>query len=488
MSDKSFLTVHNVRHGFATNSSSTHSIVYMRGAKLRDVAEQGGFGWDDFTLTGKADKRRYLAAQVYQSLCHTVGSDVALTVAQAWTGAALTPDKHGGIEEYVDHQSVISFPSNFDGKGICREYVEDFAQFLDRDDVAVLGGNDNSDGHPDLDRGDVESAGIRDGLADVSGGFVARKDPSGFWTLFNRANGNKLRVSFGNGGFMEAPTKAVAPELVDVKITNWCDSGCAYCYQNSTTKGKHANKDTLSTLAYALKQLQVFEVALGGGETTAHPDFVAILDSFRWQGIVPNFTTKDLKWLRDKGLAAQILERCGAFAYSAETALAVEMFAEVWKAVGWKKDTGSYPPVEKATIQHVVGTEDEASFKALLLACHEAHLPVTLLGYKTVGRGLMYQPKAFDWVKVVADVVKDKHLRIGIDTVLADTSYQALKDAGVPEWCVTRQEGKFSAYIDAVEGKMGPSSFCKKGEYSKVDLTAGYTAIADRVTKTFQTY
>lgn len=260
------------------------------------------------------------------------------------------------------------------------------------------------------------------------------------------------------------------------------------CYQNSTTKGKHADKNVLASLAYALKQLQVFEVALGGGETTAHPDFVAILDSFRWQGIVPNFTTKDLKWLRDKDKAAQILERCGAFAYSAETALAVEMFAEVWKAVGWKKDTSSYPPVEKATIQHVVGTEDEASFKALLLACHEAHLPVTLLGYKTVGRGLMYQPKAFDWVKVVADVVKGKHLRIGIDTVLADTSYQALMDAGVPDWCVTRREGKFSAYIDAVEGKMGPSSFCKKGEYSKVDLTAGYTAIADRVTKTFQTY
>lgn len=223
-----FLTVHNVRHGFATNSSSTHSIVYMRGAKLNPVPEQGGFGWDHFTLTDKIDKRRYLAAQVYNSLLAS-GSDVALTVAQAWTGAALTPDKHGGVEEYVDHQSVISFPSNFDGKGICREYVEDFARFLDRDDVAVLGGNDNGDDHPDLSRGDVESAGIRDGLADVSGGFVARKDPSGFWTLFNRANGNKLRVSFGNGGFMEAPTKAVAPELVDVKITNWCDSGCDYC-------------------------------------------------------------------------------------------------------------------------------------------------------------------------------------------------------------------------------------------------------------------
>lgn len=488
MDAKSFLTVHNVRHGFATNSSSTHSIVYMRGAKLTPEAEEGGFGWDNFVLTDKADKRRYLAAQVYQSLCHSVGSDVALTVAQAWTGTALTPDSYGGIEESVDHQSVISFPSDFDGKGICREYVEDFARFLDRDDVAVLGGNDNSDGHPALDRGDVESAGIRDGLADVDGRFVARKDPTGFWTLFNRANGNKLRVSFGDGGFLEPPAKAAAPELVDVKITNWCNSGCDYCYQNSTTKGRHANKAHLTTLAYALSKLKVFEVALGGGETTAHPDFEAILDSFKWQGVIPNFTTKDLSWLRDVARANRILERCGAFAYSAETALDVEMFADVWKAVGWKDDKPSYPPVPKATIQHVVGTTDEAGFKALLLACSTRKLPVTLLGYKTVGRGLLYQPKAFDWVSVVRDVVKDKHLRIGIDTVLADTSYQALKDAGVPEWCITRLEGKFSAYIDAVEGKMGPSSFCKKKEYSALNLSAGYPDLSDSITTTFQSY
>lgn len=229
-------------------------------------------------------------------------------------------------------------------------------------------------------------------------------------------------------------------------------------------------------------------MALGGGETTAHPDFESILDSFRWNGIIPNFTTKDLKWLRDKDRAAKILERCGAFAYSAETALAVEMFAEVWKAVGWKKDTSTYPPTEKATIQHVVGTTDEEGFKALLLACHAQHLPVTLLGYKTVGRGLMYQPKAFDWVKVVADLVKDKHLRVGIDTVLADTSYQALMDAGVPDWCVTRYEGKFSAYIDAVEQKMGPSSFCKKSEYNKLTIAGSWLDIADNISKVFQTY
>lgn len=261
MSAKSFLTVHNVRHGFATNSSSTHSIVYMRGAKLSPVPEEGGFGWDNFTLTDKADKRRYLAAQVYQSLCDTVGHDVALTVAQAWTGAALTPGTYTAIEEHVDHQSVITFPSDFDGKGICREYVEDFIRFLDRDDVAILGGNDNSDGHPDLNRGDVESVGIQDGHVEVYGSFVARKDPSGFWTLFNRNNGNKLRVSFGNEGLHEAPTKAAAPELVDVKITNWCNTGCAYCAPAGT-------KIQTPTGAVSIEDIKTGDTVLAFDEST----------------------------------------------------------------------------------------------------------------------------------------------------------------------------------------------------------------------------
>lgn len=485
---RQFLTVHNVREGFATNSSSTHSIVYMRGAKLDPVAPASGFGWDDFTLTDKASKRRYLAAQIYTSICGSVGTDVAMTVAQAWTGESLTRDSYGGIEEYVDHQSVISFPKDFSGTGVCREYVEDLARFLDRDDVAVLGGNDNSDGHPDLGRGDVEDAGVRSGLADVSGSYVARKDPSGYWAMFNRENGNRIRVSFGNGGFLEPPTKAATPELVDVKITDWCNAGCAYCYQGSTTRGKHADKGAISSLAYALRELQVFEVALGGGEPTEHPDFVAILDSFRYSHIVPNFTTKSLSWLNDPSRASKILERCGSFAYSAETALDVERFADVWKAAGWKPNTNSWPPVKKAVVQHVVGTVDEDGFRALLKACGKAGLPVTLLGYKTTGRGLMFQPFKFDWVAALADIVKTDHIRVGIDTVLAEQGYDALKAAGVPDWCMTRQEGKFSAYIDAVEGKMGPSSFCKKNQYSPLDINGGSNNIANDIANTFQTY
>lgn len=482
--------VHNVRHGFATNSSSTHSIVYMRGAKLRSARAADGFGWGKFTLVDKASKRQYLAAQIYNTLSRTAGHDIAMTVAMGWTGATLTPDTRGmGVNEYVDHQSVISLPSDWDGRGINREFVEEFAAFLDRDDVAVLGGNDNGGRHLALSRPDVESAGLREHMeTDGNGSFIARRDDTGFWTLFNRKSGNRMRVSFGDHGFGEAPTRAMTPELSDCKITDWCNAGCPYCYQNSTTKGKHADKGRLASLAYALRDLKVFEVALGGGETTAHPDFIEILNTFRDAGIVPNFTTKDTSWMRDTVKARKILGACGAFAYSANTDMDVYAFADVWKTLEWKDDSGSYPPISKATIQHVVGTTDDAEFRHLLLACVKEELPITLLGYKTVGRGLMYTPTLFDWVSIVADVVKEHHVRIGIDTTLVDTSYASLLAAGVPDWCLTRYEGKFSCYIDAVSGKMGPSSFCADKQYSPLNLGGGYAELVDTIRKTFQTY
>ena len=31
------------------------------------------------------------------------------------------------------------------------------------------------------------------------------------------------------------------PECMDVKITNYCDMGCPYCHENSTTNGLHGD-------------------------------------------------------------------------------------------------------------------------------------------------------------------------------------------------------------------------------------------------------
>lgn len=46
--------------------------------------------------------------------------------------------------------------------------------------------------------------------------------------LFDRATGTKVRFAVGSY------TKASKPELVDIKITDWCDMGCSFCLDPNT--------------------------------------------------------------------------------------------------------------------------------------------------------------------------------------------------------------------------------------------------------------
>ena len=53
--------VQNVRYGFATNSSSSHSLIYVRDEQERpvSVSADGEFGWNMFVLDNVEDKIEY---------------------------------------------------------------------------------------------------------------------------------------------------------------------------------------------------------------------------------------------------------------------------------------------------------------------------------------------------------------------------------------------------------------------------------------------
>lgn len=450
----------NVRLGLATNSSSSHSLIFLpRGTNAEAVDPANGtncYGWDYFQLVTPEAKRDYLATAIFSQLRHEMGDEIAETVARAWVvGTTITEDA------YIDHQSTWTFPRNWDGKGLDREFFDDFEQFIMRDDLIIAGGNDNDDEAPQATYlPGTRSLGRVLPVESYRDPYVARKDGD-YWTLFNRENGTKIRLTFKGDEFKGLPTRSRAPELIDIKITDYCPFDCGYCYQGSTKEGKHAETSWISSLAYNLRDLRVFEVALGGGEPTLHPQFTDILQSFRYNNIVPNFTTKNLGWLKDKEKRTEIFEKAGAFAYSAETADNVKELIALAK----KHDiaTGSYHYSNtsmRATIQHVVGVADEAEFRKILETCAKNYLPITLLGYKEVGRGPLFGKKpSSKWLKVVKEVSDQHHLRVGIDTALADSHWEALLEAGVKETCMTRVEGQFSCYIDAVAKTINVSSY-----------------------------
>lgn len=63
-------------------------------------------------------------------------------------------------------------------------------------------------------------------------------------TIINTYKNGNTSVTLYNDGTKvreyEGTPNIVHPESIDVKITNYCDLGCAYCHESSTTEGKHA--------------------------------------------------------------------------------------------------------------------------------------------------------------------------------------------------------------------------------------------------------
>lgn len=445
------MRIHNVRLGLATNSSSSHSLIFFKGATDEGVGD-GNFGWDFFTAASPEAKSRYLAAVLYGRMCEISSRDVAETVARAWCTSAFDP------EDSVDHQSNYDLPFDWSGKAVDRAFFDDLRAYYLREDVVILGGNDNTDERHPLSGN--PSAKIPLSTDGSSIGLVARKEGS-CWTLFNRESGAKIRLSFDGS---PPPKRALVPELVDIKITDFCPFDCAFCYQDSTRRGAHAEKKHLEILAYCLTGMRVFEVAIGGGEPTMHPNFLSVLQSFRRGGTVPNFTTKSLAWLRDASLWVPVLEACGAFAYSPSRVEDIEGLGALLKVNGISR--------QRASVQLVMGTMDRYSFGIMLRAAVKQELRVTLLGYKTTGRGADVKIEPYDWwlEEIMKLHKEDKYCRIGIDTALAAQYEAKILDAGIPSWCFHTQEGKHSMYIDAVAQRMGPSSYVESLKMRPLDL------------------
>jgi hypothetical protein len=456
------MNIFNVRLGLATNSSSSHSIIILKdGVAVKDFSghpddpeDVGSFGWQKFTAASPEAKLRYLGVMLRDRMYEVLPHNIAAVVCDNWLGGTFTTG------DYIDHQSRCFLPSAFNSTFPDEEFFNDLKNYLLSDRVAILGGNDNSETQHPLDDGTAFTLPLPMDYSSHSS-FTCRYDnEKDYWTLFDKESGNKLRFRLTpNSGDFTPPDKASAPELVDIKITNYCPFGCEFCYQSSTARGKHVEYADMYRIARSLGALKVFEVALGGGEPTMHPKFESFLDLFRDNGIVPNFTTKNIHWLRDPRKWVPWVEKCGAFAFSVTDANEISELASQLEVNGI--------PTDKCRLHFVMGTMNRYSYQQMLTEANRRSIGVTLLGYKRFGFGADFHPQQYDWwLQVVQEMVEQSRWcqTVSIDTVLASESRQMLEDANVPRWLYTVDEGKFSCYIDAVEDKIGPSSFCDPRE------------------------
>lgn len=467
------MKVHNIRYGFATNSSSSHSII-CNAPGMSDNDVDGEFGWGYFTAASPESKIRYLAAHF------NYWGDTDPSINQLKKDIfGLTDDQ---ISEYagdgVDHQSNFGFSKSYQ---IDNEYialVTAIKDFVLKDDVVVFGGNDNDDYDIDLPPGG-KTVDMFDRLTDLgSGNHMLVKKEGDYFTIFNSLTGFKIRTSF-----VDAPewTKSYSPELVDLKITQKCNFGCAFCYQGSTKDGQHAPLDRIKKIIDTLAAAKVFEIAIGGGEPTEHPDFAEILRYCVSKKVIPNFTTFTTAWTSNDEIMDAVNECCGGVGVSIHDAKQLNKVSKIKEAFKAKHKFGG--PIFMA--QHVVGSASVSDLYQIIERCLTDNVQLLLLGFKTTGfgsKGPDFDVSPEELVTLI-QLMKDDNMvaqkywfnhersrshippTLSIDTQMIDLYRNALDQCSINPEFLSSPEGKFSCYWDAVDNKVAKSSYCGPTEF-----------------------
>lgn len=108
--------------------------------------------------------------------------------------------------------------------------------------------------------------------------------PNGNYQVSIYSDGTKIRET------EEDEFIAEFPENIDIKISDQCDLGCAWCHENSTINGcnAHFNHEFLNTLKEGT------ELAIGGGNVFSNPNLIKFLSFCKSKGIIANITVNQV--------------------------------------------------------------------------------------------------------------------------------------------------------------------------------------------------
>lgn len=182
----------------------------------------------------------------------------------------------------------------------------------------------------------------------------------------------------------ENTPQIVHPESIDVKITDYCDMGCAYCHESSTKKGQHGN---LAKLLEIIKDLPAgVELAIGGGNPLSHPELIGFLQSLRARGIIANITVNQGHLKPYQDLLSYLIRE------------------ELVKGVGISITNNNFTyvrPIVALTpnvVFHLIAGVNEIGTIDTLIGLGESPCKVLVLGYKLFGFGVPYHCQKVDMV------------------------------------------------------------------------------------------
>jgi len=245
-----------------------------------------------------------------------------------------------------------------------------------------------------------------------------------------------------------SPAMPEMPESIDLKITNYCDVGCPFCHEGSSTKGVAADYKKIQNI---LSQLRPgTEIAIGGGNPLSHPDIDCILYEAKDLGLISNLTVRLESLVKNKNAFSLSDYRRDNLLWGLGIS-GVEGIGIFEQIYGHLTDSNT-------TLHFIIGVD---SPQEVIRAV--SGYKVLILGFKEVGRGRDYypiaKPKIDEWrywsptiLSRTNSIVSFDNLAIeqlGLRNLISDNDWDTYYMGG---------EGEFTMYIDASADEYAISS------------------------------
>ena len=472
----------NFRRGLATNSSSTHSLIYRNdGEMFEDLDVLDVNYYDRFTRTIAASKQakiKYiLAAIMYDEALVRIMSGLYPEMKQYFP---LVKDQMNNQDDDIFGmycRGSLSF-----GKKNVEASVEYLTNVIENPDIIIVGGSDEADfvyetieNHdlcPDPDMVEYGSKYSRFGVAKNGNYWVGYGDTRDYVRKksddCDDSDRDCIRDSFcGRIRFATSQDPIVPeyPELIDLKITDACDHGCPFCYMNATKNGKHADINFIKRLISNLRDHRV-EFSIGGGNVLLYPELDELFKILHESGHIVNVTIKAddcytvMKDNKILNTFRKYVDGIGVSITKIEECQNIKDFHRFINVESRQK--GYYNSRnEKYIVAHLIpeylGVELTNKITSELKK-GDHWFDVLFLGYKTTGRGASQEVKEFT-KNDLDSIFSEYNSSISIDTTFANRYMWYIKDNFSTRHTITLNEGEYSMYIDGVTENAYKSSY-----------------------------
>lgn len=467
----------NFRKGLATNSSSTHSVIYKNKEDMFEdlnIFEIDYYDRCDSTIAAsKSAKLKYILANIYYREDLVKLLAVKYPEIEQYYPLVMNALKNEKAGNWDTDFGMYNRGNLYTANNIQLSY--DFlVDLIEDENKVIIGGSDEMDfvydttgGHtevvtPDSVHGDMSKYTYKNGNYYVAFSWDYKKGKYPMEQMDSNWYRGKIRFNFDGAG--PIPER---PELVDLKITNKCSNGCPMCFENSTPKGKHADIRYLKQCVDNLSNRghNTIEYSIGGGNVIEYPHLLELLDYIHGTNGVACVTVKTTdceKILKSRKLREIFMNHIDGVGISVFNVDDMKAAFDFNTEINKGKNFYDKVYVTAHLIPEWLGIDKMKEILAYVKSeeskdTGRRYMNLLYLGYKSLGRGSYC--KSYTLSDDDLAVIFDGMYTVAIDTLFAQRFKTWLDENFYTEKTVTLNEGEFSMYIDGVKKTAYKSSY-----------------------------